>query len=493
MNGMNCEKLLDRVMSAEAAASLIQPDMTVGFSGFTRAGYPKAVPQAIAAQGTAKNLTVITGASTGPELDSALAQAGLIGKRMPFQTDKNVRTQINDGSIAFVDTHLGHMPRYIRQGFVGPVHYAIVECSEITADGGIVLTTSAGLSDTLLTCAENIILEVNQAYHQQLTGIHDIYMESDYPNRREIPIYAAADRAGAPCAYCDLSKIRAIVMTDKLDAPVAFTEADENSKRIAGYIIRLFEEEVRAGRLPENLLPLQSGVGSVANAVLSGLKDTSFQNLTMYTEVVQDSALQLIREGKIGYASCTALSLSKEGQEEFLRNIDFYRRHLVLRPQNISNSGEVVQRLGVIAMNTAVEFDLYGNVNSTNVLGSQLINGIGGSGDFARNARLTIFSTVSTAKKGGISSVVPLVSHVDHVEHDVHIVVTEQGLADLRGKSAKERAECIIENCCHPDYRPALREYYEYAKKNSYGMNIPLDLYQALSWHQKYAETSSMR
>ena len=213
----------------------------------------------------------------------------------------------------------------------------------------------------------------------------------------------------------------------------------------------------------------------------------------MYTEVVQDSALQLIREGKIGYASCTALSLSKDGQEEFLRNIDFYRQHLVMRPQNISNSGEVVQRLGVIAMNTAVEFDLYGNVNSTNVLGSQLINGIGGSGDFARNARLTIFSTVSTAKHGGISSVVPLVSHVDHVEHDVHIVVTEQGLADLRGKSAKERAECIIENCCHPDYRPALREYYERAQKNSLGMNIPLNLYEALSWHQKYFETGSMR
>lgn len=492
IKGVYCSRLLDRITTAEEAARLIQPGMTIGFSGFTRAGYPKAVPQAVAAQGTARNLTVITGASTGPELDEALAKAGLVAKRLPFQTDREVRSQINAGSIQFVDIHLGQLPRQLRQGFLGKMDYAVIECSEITEDGGIVLTTSVGASDTMLECAENIILEVNLFYHERLRGFHDIVREAEYPARRELPIYHESDHSGSAYGRCDLNKIRAIVFTNQMDAPVSFSPADETSQKIAGHILRFLNEEVRLKRLPENLLPLQSGVGSVANAVLSGLETSSLTHLRMYTEVVQDTALRLIRAGKIDYASCTALSMSAEGQAEFFRNLDFYRQHLVLRPQNISNHAELIQRLGVIAMNTAVECDLYGNVNSTNVLGSRLINGVGGSGDFARNAGLTIFSTPSTAKGGRISSIVPMVSHVDHVEHDVHVVVTEQGLADLRGKSARERAECIIENCCHPRYRPALRAYYEQAKKDTYGKNIPVDLTRAFSWHLRFQQKGTM-
>lgn len=492
MRGVHCGSLQDRVMSAEDAARLIQPGMTVCFSGFTRAGYPKAVPQAVAAQGTAGQLTVITGASTGPELDEALAKAGLIKKRAPFQTDREVRRQINAGGIQFVDTHLGQLPRQLREGFFGKIDYAVVECSQVTEDGGIVLTTSAGAGDTMLDCAESVILEVNLFYQERLRGFHDILKEGAYPARRELPIYTVSDRPGMDRVLCAPEKIKAIVITDQPDAPVSFTEADETSRQIAGHILHFLEEEVRLGRLPENLLPLQSGVGSVANAVLSGLEGSGLSHLSMYTEVVQDAALRLIRMGKIDFASCTALSMSAQGQSEFLRELDFYRRHLVLRPQNISNHAELIQRLGVIAMNTAVECDLYGNVNSTNVLGSQLINGVGGSGDFARNARLTIFSTPSIAKNGRISSIVPMVSHVDHVEHDVHVIVTEQGLADLRGKSAQERAECIIECCCHPMYRPALRAYYQRAMETTYGKNIPVDLEAAFSWHRRYQQSGSM-
>ena len=483
MKGIHCRALLDRVMSPEQAAELIGPGMTVGFSGFTRAGYPKAVPQAIAALGRAKGLTVITGASTGPELDESLSKAGLVAKRIPFQTDSETRRRINDGEIQFVDTHLGQLPRQIRQGFFGRLDYAVVECSEILEDGGVVPTTSAGASDTMLEQAESVILEVNLHYQERLKGFHDILREEDVPFRRELPIYRPEDHPGLAAIPCRMEKIRAVVLTDQPDAPVRFSQADETSEKIAGHILRFLEEEQRTGRLPTPLPPLQSGVGSVANAVLSGLEHSDLQHLQMYTEVVQDTALRLIRMGKIDYASCTALSVSAEGQRAFMEDLDFYRRHLVIRPQNISNHPELIHRLGIIAMNTAVECDLYGNVNSTNVLGSRLINGVGGSGDFARNAGLTIFSTPSIAKDGKISAIVPMVSHVDHVEHDVHVIVTEQGLADLRGKSPAERAECVMENCCHPMYRSALRAWFEQAKLHSFGQNIPVDLEEAFSWH----------
>jgi len=138
------------------------------------------------------------------------------------------------------------------------------------------------------------------------------------------------------------------------------------------------------------------------------------------------------------------LTPSADYLKKFIDNIDFYKQHIILRPQEISNSPEIARRLGVIAMNTAIEADIYGNVNSTHIMGSRLMNGIGGSGDFARSAYLSIFMTGSTAKNGDISCIVPMCSHVDHTEHDVCVIVTEQGLADLRNKSPRERALEVI-------------------------------------------------
>ena len=246
------------------------------------------------------------------------------------------------------------------------------------------------------------------------------------------------------------------------------------------------------GRLPKNFT-IQSGFGAVANAVLYGLDTDAFDTLNMYTEVVQDGALDLILKGRIKTASATSLSLSTHGRELFYRNLEQLKERFVIRPQDVSNNCAVIRRLGVVAMNTAIEADIYGNVNSTHIMGTSMMNGIGGSGDFARNGGLSIFMTPSTAKGGAISSIVPMVSHVDHTEHDVQIIVTECGIADLRGKSPRERAELVIENCCHPDYRPALRDYYERAKAVAKGQHTPHDLNTALSWHQRYLDTGSMK
>jgi succinyl-CoA:acetate CoA-transferase len=269
-------------------------------------------------------------------------------------------------------------------------------------------------------------------------------------------------------------------------------EVDDASKQISANIIKFLQAEVEAGRLTKNLLPLQSGVGSVANAVLYGLCESEFENLTCYTEVVQDSMLDLLRTGKATIASTTSLSPSPEALVKFEEEIAFFKDKIILRPQEISNNPEVARRLGVIAMNTAIELDIYGNVNSTHIMGSKLMNGIGGSGDFARNGSITIFSTPSTAKNGAISSIVPMVSHVDHTEHDVMIIVTEQGYADLRGLSPKERALKIIENCAHPDYKEMLLDYFNRACEVG-AKQTPHILSEALSWHVNFMEKGTMK
>jgi succinyl-CoA:acetate CoA-transferase len=249
--------------------------------------------------------------------------------------------------------------------------------------------------------------------------------------------------------------------------------------------------EVDAGRLENSLLPLQAGIGTIANAVLHGFQDSDFENLTMYLEVLQDSAIELLDQGKLRFASASSITVSQPVYEKILANIDHYRNRIVLRTQEISSAPELVRRLGLIAINTALECDIYGNVNSTHVGGTHMMNGMGGSGDFARNAHLAIFVTKSIAKDGDISSIVPMVPHVDHAEHDVDIIVTECGLADLRGLAPRERALAIIKHCAHPDYKKSLQDYFTRACWR--GGQTPHLLEKAFSWHQRYKQTQTMR
>ena len=124
-------------------------------------------------------------------------------------------------------------------------------------------------------------------------------------------------------------------------------------------------------------------------------------------------------------SSCSLTAEQRCALESVYDNLDWFRPRILLRPQEISNNPEIVRRLGIISINTAIEVDIFGNVNSTHVMGRQMMNGIGGSGDFTRNAYLSIFTCPSTAKGGKISTIVPLVSHVDHSEHSVQIIATE--------------------------------------------------------------------
>jgi acetyl-CoA hydrolase len=248
--------------------------------------------------------------------------------------------------------------------------------------------------------------------------------------------------------------------------------------------------EIRAGRIPPQFLPLQSGVGDIANCVLSALGQSSeIPNFHMYTEVLQDSVLSLLESGRCTFASTCALTLSPQAMRQFRENLEFFRPRVLIRPQEISNHPEIVRRLGIISMNTAIEVDLFGNVNSTHVLGRQMMNGIGGSGDFTRNAYVSIFSCPSTQKDNKISTIVPLVTHADHSEHSVQVVVTENGVADLRGKDPHQRAHLIIDNCAHPEYRDQLYQYLDLVKAG----HTPQSLSLAFAMHRQFARHGDMR
>lgn len=501
MTRISCPVLAAKVTSADVAAAFIGPGDHVGFSGFTGAGYPKAVPGALAAlmesahaRGEEFQIGLWTGASTAPDADGALAEVNGISSRLPYNSDPTLRRLINSGDVEYIDEHLSHSAQHMGFGFYGNLDVAVVEVTAILPGGVLVPSTSVGNNKTWLDRADRVILEVNRWQPRALEGFHDIYYGTDLPpNRNPIQLTEPIQRIGEPYLHVDPRKVVAVVETDHADRNSPFALPDETSEAIADHVLDFLRHEVAAGRMPPTLLPLQSGVGNLANAVLAGLERSEFSDLVAFTEVIQDGMLELLDSRTLRAASATSLGLSELGAKRFMANIDAYKGRILLRSEGISNHPELVRRLGVIAMNGMIEADIYGNVNSTHVMGSSIMNGIGGSGDFARNAFLAFFLTPSTAKHGAISTIVPMVSHVDHTEHDVHVIVTEHGLADLRGKSPRERAKHVISSCAHPRFRDALTSYTERAwRAHPTGRHTPHLLGEALSWHERYLETGRM-
>jgi acetyl-CoA hydrolase len=483
-------------LTAQEAAALIPHGAFVGFSGFTPAGAAKAVPRALAerarelhARGEPFKIRVLTGASTGRDLDDALAEADAISWRAPYQSSKPLREQINRQQTQFVDMHLSHVPQTLSSGFFGKMDFAVIEATEITPDGRVYLTTSVGASPTFLQCADQVIIEINRFHSPRLREMHDILTLPPPPHRGPIPVFDPLMKIGWPYAGVDPRKVAAVVRNEEPDDVAPFEAPSPAHTKIAQFVVDFLVGEMRAGRIPKEFLPFQSGVGNVANAVLAGLGEhPDIPSFTMYTEVFQDSCVELMERGRLVGASTTALTLSPERLERLYDNMDFFVPRIVLRPQEITNHPGVVRRLGLITMNTALEVDIYGHANSTHVLGTQMMNGIGGSGDFTRNAYLSIYMCQSVAKGGRISAIVPMVTHVDHNEHSVQAVVTEQGLADLRGLGAMERAHAIIERCAHPAYRDYLRDYLDSAPPG----HIRHDLSRCFELHRNLMATGSM-
>lgn len=486
-----------RIISADEAADMIRHGECVGVSGLTPAGAVKLVPEAIARkaireheQGREFRITLLSGGSTSPEVDGQLVQAGALSRRAPYQSNVHLREAINEGHVLYTDLHLSVVTQAMRYGHIPKVDTAIVEVSHVSDDGELTFTTSSSNNAGFCMMADRIILELNTYHSPRLKEIHDVYLPNDYPHREPIGIRKPWDRVGRGTLKVDSNKIVGIVENHMPDRVPAFKDVSPITNKIGQNIVQFLEKEYIEGRIPDGFSPIQSGIGNVANAVLMSMMNSKIiPPFSMYTEVAQNSVLKMLKCGRCKFVSSSTITATEDLLEEFYRNFDFYKDKLLLRPTEISNNPEVIRRLGVISMNTAIEADIFGNVNSTHLYGKQMMNGIGGSCDYARAAAYTIFSCCSTAKGGAVSAIVPMVSHTDQTEHDVDVLVTEQGVADLRGKSPRERARLIINNCAHPDYRPLLNRYLELSD----GGHTPHTLEYAFSFHIAYSKTGDMR
>ncbi|MDR3555959.1 MAG: succinate CoA transferase [Syntrophobacteraceae bacterium] len=483
------------VLSPEEAAAKIPDGATVAFSGFGHAGAAKVLPKALEVRARSEHengrpyrLRVMTGASS-KSIDEPLARADAISWRIPYQSESGLRKMINRQEVEYVDMHLSQVPEMVSAGFYGKIDFAVIEATEVTTDGRVYLTTSIGASPSYLKHADRVLIELNHYHSVRLREMADITILSAPPHRGGVHLHSPLSRIGLPYAEVDPRRIVGIVESDEPDMIVDFAPPDDRSNKIAEHVVKFLVEEIASGHVPPEFLPLQAGVGNVANGVMSALgENEDIPPFQMYAEVFQDSLVELMERGKLQGVSTTGLILTPENLQRLYENMDFFIPRIVLRPQEISNHGGVVFRLGVIAMNTALEVDIYGNVNSSHVFGTDIMNGIGGSGEFTRNAFLSIYVCPSIAKGGKISSIVPMTPHVDNNEHAVQIVVTEQGLADLRGLGPLQRARAIIENCAHPAYRDYLHRYLE---KSRVG-HIRHDLDSCFELHINLMEQGAM-
>ncbi|KAJ3894512.1 acyl-CoA carboxylate CoA-transferase [Lentinula edodes] len=510
---------LSKIANAEDLVPLFKNDDYIGWSGFTGVGYPKTLPTAIADHiesnnlqsdpATKKKFNLFVGASVGPEVEDRWAALDMIARRYPHQVGKETSKGINAGRIEFADKHLSMFPQDLTYGFYSlrkkhgdptkPLDWAIVEATAITEEGYIVPGASVGASPEILQSAEKIIIEVNTRI-PSLEGLHDINHSWIPPHRQPYLITHPSDRIGLTAIPIDPDRVVAVIEGNKPDNTGENAPETAESRAIAKHLIEFLSGEVDAGRLPRSLLPLQSGIGNVANSIIGGLAEGPFDNVQVWTEVLQDTFLQFFDSGKLDFATATSIKFSPNGFDHFYKNWVNYKDRLLLRSQQVANSPELIRRLGVIAMNTPLEVDIYAHANSTNALGSRMLNGLGGSADFLRNAKISIMHTPSTrptkTDPTGISCIVPFASHIDQTEHDLDVIVTEQGLADVRGLSPRERAPIIIEKCAHPDYKELLHEYYDRSLheclKRGAG-HEPHMLRNAFKFHTNFMEHGTMK
>ncbi|KAJ5232824.1 acetyl-CoA hydrolase Ach1 [Penicillium chermesinum] len=474
---------LNKLAKPEDLIDLFPHGTSIGWSGFTGVGYPKKVPTALADHVEKNNLQgklkydLFVGASSGAETENRWARLNMIERRSPHQVGKEIAKGINNGNIKFFDKHLSMFPSDLVYGFYtlnkpkNKIDVAVIEASAITENGGIIPGASVGASPELVQMAEKVIIEVNTAS----------------PSFEAIPDYVPEDRIGTSYIPIDPEKVVAVVESDYPDQTLPNSPEDETSQAIATNLIEFLKHEVNHGRLPQNLLPIQSGIGNIANAVVGGLSKggADFKNLKVWTEVLQDSFLDLFDSGNLDFATATSIRFSPDGFKRFYDNWERYAGKLLLRSQQVSNSPEIIRRLGCIGMNTPVEVDIYAHANSTCVMGSRMLNGLGGLRRFPPKTDPT-----------GVSCIVPFATHIDQTEHDLDVIVTEQGLADVRGLSPRERARVIINKCSHPDYKPILTDYLDRAEFECLRKGMghePHLLFQAFKMHQNFQEKGTMK
>ena len=468
---------------ATSAAAGIPADATVLTSGFGSVGYPKAVPLALAEDDRNLELTVAHSGNVGEEIDIDLVASGAVDRRFSYQSSDVARTATNRREIAFSDRNASAIGDEVQYGRLVDADIAVVEAVAV-GDGWFVPSTSVGQVPALVEAADRLLIELNRQQPLELQELHDIYRPGTPPDRDPIPLSSPGERIGASYVSFDPKKPVSVIETDIPDSTYTFRDPTADDLAIAANLGSFLAAEIERSPVFEDAVHLQFGVGSLGNALMGELKELDFgdRDVVYFGELIQDGLFDMLDADRLKCASATSMALTDDGQERLFADINRYAENIVLRPADVSNHPGLIDQFGVIGVNSAIEFDIYGNVNSTHAGGKRMINGVGGSADFNRNSLVTVCALPSTLDGGDISRVVPMAFHIDHTEHDIDVFVTEQGVADVRGLSPVERAELTIERCAHPDFEPDLRAYLEDVKQQN--NHIPHDINRAIQWQE---------
>ena len=489
------KKLLARVVTPAVAAGVIKDGMNIATSGYKKTGYPRAFFSALsdrARRGEINDLNLWSVCLMGYEVEGVLAETGALKRRLGSHGDPVLRKAINNNKVSCNDIRSEVLPWMVRSKLLGNLDVAIVDAVAITEEGHIIPSHSTVDIASYIESADIVIVEIDHAIPAEMEGMHDIFLPALPPHRKEIPLYDISQRIGTPYIIAGEDKINYIIeCQDPYPEDPEPSLSNHNTNQIADHLIEFFKFEISRNRLPGDLLPIECGIGAIADSVLKQLTRENFKNLEFYSAGITDGMIELTEMGRVKSASGTGLRLTAQSWSKFCNNIEKYKNKIILRPIEVINNPEMIRRLGIIAINGAIEADIYGNINNSHIGGTSLVNGVGGSGVFASNGYLSVFTLLSTGKGGNISTIVPMVTHVDLPDHNVDVVVTEQGLADLRGLSPIEKARAIIKECAHPDYKPLLTDYLERAVKQK-GGHQPHILEEAFSFHLRLAQKGSM-
>jgi succinyl-CoA:acetate CoA-transferase len=481
-------------MTAEDAATLIHDGMTLATSGFAAAGYPKAILHALAERrkrGDMVRVNLLNSSNLGTEIESECVEAGVVKRLTPFQMTPVCAAAINKGLVEFVEMPLSRVAPSVINGSLGKIDVAIIEALRVTSKGELILTSGVGLSPLFVDHAERILIEINSAQAEELEGMHDIYRPETGSGKAPIPLRSVEERIGSTGLSFDPQKIIGIVETEKPGAEVIYTEPDTSVKKLADNLFNFLELE-RRRHLWKKFPPIQSGIGNMANSLIRLFRKTDFRDLEFFCGLLQEANVELLACGQAICASGCSVHTTRKVRKIFASDPRGYGKRIVLRPLEVSNCAEIIDRMQIISMNSAVEIDIYGNANLSHAMGSKVLNGTGGGSAFAHNASLSMMLLPSIGNGGDISRIVPKVTVQDISSHYIDVIVTEAGIADLRGKTPLERAEAIIGNCASPVYKEDLFRYLRESAERARG-HEPQMLEICFEWHRRFRETGSMK
>jgi acyl-CoA hydrolase/GNAT superfamily N-acetyltransferase len=415
----------DKVTTAEKAVRKVRSGRRV-FIG-SGAAEPQLLVSALAERGTEladTQITHILTLGTAPYTDPRLKDGF---RHNALFIGPNVRGAVAEGRADFTPVFLSEVPRLFRRGKL-PIDVALIQVSPPDEHGYCSYGVSVDVTKAGAESARYIVAEVN-------------------PNM---------PRTLGDC-FIHVSRIHALVPSDEsiLEAPAG--EMDEVAQRIGQHIADLIQDGST----------LQLGIGTIPDAVLSCLGDK--KDLGIHTEMFSDGVIELVEKGVINGSRknihkgkiVASFVIGTRRLYDFIDNNPMCEFH----PSEFTNDPfRIAQNDRVVAINSDLQVDLTGQVCADS-LGSYFYSGIGGQVDFIRGASRShegrpIIALPSTAAGGKISRIAPTLTEGAGVvtsRGDVHYVVTEYGIADLHGKTIRERAMALI-HIAHPDHRDRLME-----------------------------------